>query len=496
MMNRLPRIVPVPPCILTALVLGLAACAGTPARPERDKAAEIDRLMTAYAHNGQFNGAVLVSDHGDIIYKKAFGKASLELDVPNTPEMAFSVGSVTKPFTATLVMQLVQEGKLKLDGTLGEYLPVFASTPAARVTLHQLLTHTSGLSSRINGGDETFWKTDARRKYTVEQFIREHIPGTLDFEPGSQWRYCNAGYFVLGAIIERVTGQDYAHALESRILAPAGMSHSGLDHQGLLVPKRASGYTKQLGEYRPAEYCDASVYYAAGGLYATVEDIYRWDRALSSDKLLSADTKRQVFTRHMRDSGYGWFIEQWPVGKTEAKLPVVLHTGGVFGFSSLLVRSTSDESLIVLMDNTARGDMLTSIGHGLFDVLHGQTPPAPKKSLSDVLGPVVVREGIEAGVREFRRLQSENSEQVDLSESSVNTFGYQLLRAPRVDDAIRVFQWNAEAFPNSGNVYDSLAEAYVAQGDKARGIENYRKALELDPKNGNAKTRLEALNTP
>lgn len=479
-----------------ALALGLVSCAGFRVPGSREPVSEVERFLSIYARQGQFNGTVLVAERGRVVYKGAFGKANFDLDVPNTPEGVFNVGSVTKLFTATLVMQLVQEGKLRLDGTLGEYLPAFAPTAAGRVTLRQLLTHTSGLSSRMNGRDELFWNIDARRSYSVDEFLSLHIPGTLDFEPGGQWRYSNAGYFVLGAIVERATGEDFAQALSRRILTPAGMLHSGLDREGLLLPGRVNGYVKRLGEYQPAVYVDASVYYSAAGFYSTVEDLLRWDRALSSDLLLNAETRRQAFTPQEKKSGYGWFLESWPVGKTGRTLPVALHSGGVPGFASLLVRSTSDEGFIILLDNTAQGNALNAIAHGLFDLLHGETPPAPLRNPADVVGPLVVNEGIEAAVREFRRLRRDGAGDVDLSESAVNAFAYQLLRMPRVEDALRFFQLNVESFPDSANVYDSLAEAYVLQGDKVRGLENYREALKREPDNDYVKARIDELDTP
>src|SRR5215510_10417679 len=187
----------------------------------QDKAKKIDELMQAYYDNKQFNGTVLVAEKGSVIYKKGFGLANMEWNIPNEPDVKFRIGSITKQFTSMLIMQLVQEGKIKLDGKLTDYLTDYRKDTGDKVTIHNLLTHTSGIPSYTSLPD--FFKEVSRDPYGVEEFVKNYCSGDLEFETGSKFEYDNSGYFLLGAIIEQLTGQSYERALQERIFGPLGM---------------------------------------------------------------------------------------------------------------------------------------------------------------------------------------------------------------------------------------------------------------------------------
>src|SRR6266446_6326232 len=168
---------------------------------------KIDLLMKRYYDYGQFNGSILVAEKGKIIYEKGFGMANMEWAIPNRPDTRFRVGSVTKQFTATLVLQLVEEGKIKLDGKIGDYLADYRKDTGGRITIHQLLNHTSGIPDYTHRPD--FSADISRNPYRVTDFVKKFASGDLEFEPGSKFSYSNSGYSVLGAIIEKVTGKSY-----------------------------------------------------------------------------------------------------------------------------------------------------------------------------------------------------------------------------------------------------------------------------------------------
>jgi CubicO group peptidase (beta-lactamase class C family) len=450
----------------------------------QQNAQKIDALMKQYHDYGQFNGSVLVAEKGKIIYEKGFGMANMEWAIPNQPDTKFRIGSVTKQFTATLVLQLIEEGKIKLDGKLSDYLPDYRSDTGAKITIHQLLNHTSGIPSYTGRPD--FFAEVSRNPYSVTDFVKKFASGDLEFEPGSKFNYNNSGYFLLGAIIEKVTGRSYDTVLKERILDPLRMTNTGYDHTAPILQKRASGYEKRPAGYVNAAYLDMSLPYAAGSIYSTVDDLYKWERSFYENKILSAESKKMMYTPGLANYGYGLIIADQPIGKTDQKTKVIQHGGGINGFNSLLTRLVDKEQTIILLDNVGLGRYHGNITNSIINILNGQPVEPPKQSIAETLYKTAVEKNVASAVAEYRKLKAGNSPAYDFSENELNTLGYQLLGMKRTKDAIEIFKLNVEMFPNSSNPYDSLGETYLADGQKELALANYKKAAELDPKNSNA----------
>jgi len=456
----------------------------------QDKAAKIDQLMSTYHGLRQFNGTVLVAEGGKVIFKRGYGLANMEWNIPNQPDTKFRLGSITKQFTSMLALQLVEQEKLRLDGKLSDYLPEYPKKVGERVTVHQLLNHTSGIPSYT--GFPGLVQNESRNPYTPAEFIQKFLfDKELEFEPGARFAYNNSGYFLLGAMIEKVTGQPYEKVLQQRILDPLGMKDTGYDHWETLLPKRATGYEKLPGGYRTAPYLDMTLPYAAGSLYSTAEDLYRWDQALYTDKLLPARLKEVMFKPGLGNYAYGWMITKVPQDEPAAGATLVAHGGGINGFSSLISRLTDARHLIVLLNNTG-GARLSEMARNIYRVLYNLEPSKLKKPLGEELCQAISEGGLEAAERRYKELKSRPYE-YDLREPELNTLGYGLLRSRRFKEAIQVFTWNVEAYPKSANVYDSLAEAYAEAGDKEAAIRNYAKSLELNPKNVDAIDKLKKI---
>ncbi|HVE57254.1 MAG TPA: serine hydrolase [Pyrinomonadaceae bacterium] len=445
---------------------------------------KIDGLVKQYYDFGQFNGSILVAEKGKVIYKKGFGMANMEWSIPNNTDTKFRIGSVTKQFTATLILQLVEEGKIKLDGKLSDYLTDYRKDTGDKVTIHQLLNHTSGIPSYT--GLPNFFAEISRDPYSVTDFVKKFASGDLEFEPGSKFSYNNSGYFLLGAIIEKVTGKSYEAVLKERILDPLGMTNTGFDHHATLLQKRASGYEKTPNGYANAPYLDMSLPYAAGSIYSTVEDLFKWDQSLYEDKILSAESKKLMFTPGLSNYGYGFGISDQPIGKTDQKTKVIQHSGGINGFNSLLTRLVDRQQTVIILDNVGLGRYHGNITNSIISILNGQPFDAPKKSIAETLYKIAVEKDAASAVAEYRKLKAENSPTYDFSENELNTLGYQLVGLKRLKDAIEIFKLNVEMFPASSNPYDSLGETYLADGQKELALANYKKAAELDPKNANA----------
>lgn len=455
----------------------------------KGKKEEIDAFLKKAQAVRQFNGSALVADRDGVVLQGGYGMANFEWQIPNAADTKFRLGSITKQFTSMLILQLVAEGKLQLDGRLTAYLPDYRADTGNRVTITHLLAHTSGIPSYT--GQPGFRPNVSRNPFGVAEFVKKHTSGDLEFEPGSKYAYNNSGYFLLGAIIEKVTGKPYEQVLRERVFEPLGMKDSGYDNSATVLPKRAAGYEPIPGGHRNAPYLDMSIPYAAGSLYSTVSDLYLWDRALYTDRLLPAELKKQMWTPVLESYAFGW-----AVGKTKlpngAELATIRHNGGINGFSTVLVRVPETRELVVLLDNTSR-DRMEELVTGILGILRGLPAPEPKRSIVDVLLASTEPGGVGRAIARYRERKTN---EYDLNEGEINNTGYMLLSQGKVADAVELLKLNTETFPKSANTWDSLAEAYATRGDRDLAIANYRKSLELDPKNKHAEEQIKRLEAP
>ncbi|MVM31421.1 serine hydrolase [Spirosoma sp. HMF4905] len=452
------------------------------------KATKIDALVQQYVANRQFNGSVLVAEHGQVIFKKGYGMANMEWNIPNAPDTKFRLGSITKQFTAMLIMQLVEKGKLKLDGKVTDYLPDYPKANGDKITIHHLLTHTSGIPNYTNF--PKFFEMESRNPATPSEFLKKFADMPLDFEPGSKFSYSNSGYFLLGVLIEKVSGKSYANLLKENILTPLQLTDTGYDLFAPILPKRATGYEKQGSNYVNSPYLDMTIPYAAGSLYSTVEDLYRWDQALYTDKLLSASAKATMFTPFLDGYAYGWGVRKTKIGDLKDSLLVIEHTGGINGFNTIISRIPKDKQLVVLLNNTG-GAPLGAIRKNILNILYNQPIEPPKKPITDLLRQSILSEPLAKSREKFNAWKTDKA--YNVNEDDVNSLGYELMGNGKLPESINVFTLNVEAYPKSYNVYDSRGEAYMTAGNKAAAIQDYKKSVELNPRNTNGFDKLKEL---
>ncbi len=452
------------------------------------KAAKIDALVQQYVANRQFNGSVLVAEKGQVIFKKGYGMANMEWNIPNAPDTKFRLGSITKQFTAMLIMQLVEKGKLKLSGKVTDYLPDYPKANGDKITIHHLLTHTSGIPNYTSF--PKFFETVSREPVTPESFIKRFDSMPLDFEPGTKFSYSNSGYFLLGVLIEKVTGKSYADVLTENILKPAQLANTGYDLFSPILPKRATGYEKKNGGYVNSPYLDMTIPYAAGSMYSTVEDLYRWDQALYTDKLLSASGKATMYIPFLDGYAYGWGVRNAKIGQLKDSLLLIEHTGGINGFNTIISRLPKDKQLVVLLNNTG-GAPLSDIRRNILRILYDQPVEAPRKSIADLLRQSVQADPLEKTKQKLTAWKADKG--YNVSEDDINALGYELMREGKDNQALTVFNLNADAFPNSYNVYDSRGEAYMKVGNKPAAIQDYKKSVALNPRNANGFDKLKEL---
>jgi len=334
--------------VFTALILPAMCGAQQAARP---LASQLDELMQARFAAGDFNGTVLVARGGQVVYQHAAGFANLEWRVPNDLSAKFEIGSMTNQFTALLVLQFVNEGKIKLDAHLSDYLPYYRKDTGNRVTVRQLLSHTSGIPNFISAPG--FLDGPASRTmYSVKEFTGKYCSGNLEFEPGTRFNYSNSGYFLLGAVLEQVSDSSYEQLLKDRIFKPMGMNDSGYAHSETIIPHRASGYERSSHGLQNARFYDMSIPFAAGALYSTVGDLFLWDQALYGERLIPENLRELLFKPNLENYGFGWGILIPKHGSPNAGETVLMHGGAIFGFQSVIERIPKEKELIVLLDNT------------------------------------------------------------------------------------------------------------------------------------------------
>ncbi|MGB3547956.1 MAG: serine hydrolase [Saprospiraceae bacterium] len=473
---------------MLCLLLSINSCIGQSSAETEEisvsKAAQIDEIISLYADYGGFNGAAAVSHRDRVIYKKGFGFANMEWDIPNDIDTKFQIASITKSFTAMLVMQLVEDKTLDLEESISTYLPNYPKEVAEKVTIHHLLSHTSGIPN-VKGENKAFHPEDM-----VGKFVNE----PLAFDPGTKFDYSNSGYTLLGYLIETVTQRSYQDVLTDKIFKPLGMTNSGFYRNRTLIKNMSSGYNRWYGDYFDVDKTDESSAYSAGGIYSTVEDMMLWNEALRHETLLPQEFMNKIFTRHSTDGdgfyGYGWEFKRIPVGNTNETIETVGHSGMMDGYRTSFIRIPSTNSSIVLFSNTSYA-FLNALNKSILGILNDRPYDDPLKPLALFFTRVVEQEGIDEGIS-FYRLNKDESEYY-VSEEELIVTGYKFLQSGNPDYALKIFALSIEIFPASYNPYDSYAEALMTTGQNREAIEYYRKSLELKPDNINAERMIEKL---
>lgn len=321
--------------------------------------------MAAATKDNAFMGTVLVAKDGKVLFSNGYGFANVEHNVPNTPDTKFRLGSLTKQFTAVAVLQLEEQGKLKVTAPACNYLPNCPATWRP-ITIHQLLTHTSGLFNFTN--DPEYPRT-AMLPSPPAKTLEKIRDKPLRFDPGTRYEYSNSGYAALALVIEKASGETYANYLRKHIFTPAGMLNSGHDDHTPILPNRATGYEGEGGILRHTPYHDMTIPIGAGDLYSTAQDMLLWDQALYTDVLLKSRVK--LFTPEKNDYAYGWRVAPM------FNRPAHAHSGGIFGFTTNIIRLPEQKLVtIVLSNNTSSAS--GKIGRDLAAIFLGEKFDMPK----------------------------------------------------------------------------------------------------------------------
>ncbi|MBM4171285.1 MAG: beta-lactamase family protein [Ignavibacteria bacterium] len=321
----------------------------------------INKLVQSYYNQGKFIGSVLVADSNRIIFNKGFGYANAELKVKNSPSTKFRIASMTKAFTAVLVLQFVEEGKMHLDSTVSVYLPNYPKENSSRITIRQILSHTAGIPHYQSMPD--FFYFNSFLPYKHDEFLKLFWDRELLFEPGTDFSYSSFGYYLLGFILETISGKSYSQLIEVRIFDKLKMNNTSVDNHKTILSNRASGYEKINNELVNANYRNMSTALATGDLISTVGDLYLWDRALYKNALLSAESKALLFRPNLNNYGFGWYNKNVAVPEKDS-VRAIYHTGSTNGFRSIIYRLVDKKAVIIILCNLDSSDI-----YGLSDAI-------------------------------------------------------------------------------------------------------------------------------
>ncbi|KAA2240576.1 serine hydrolase [Chitinophaga agrisoli] len=331
--------------------------------------AELDTLLRAYYRRGEFNGSVLIARQGKILLEKGYGYSNLTARTLNDGHTRFQIASATKPFTSTLILKLVSLHKLSLDDKLSKFYPDYPKGDS--ITVENLLSHTSGIYDYTRDGD--FMNNEAGKPNTEEMMMALFKDKPLDFSPGTQWSYSNSGYSMLGYIVPRAAGLSYDKAIRKYIFTPLKMDSSGFDFVHLDSTRKAIGYyADSTGAYNQrAPIVDSSVAFAAGAIYSTVEDLYKWHTGLQQYAIVNKTLQDKAYKPFKNNYGYGWIIDSI-YGRR-----MVSHSGAIWGFRSNFARITEDDVCVILLCNIETPAM-TNMTRRILAVLYHQPYTIPQ----------------------------------------------------------------------------------------------------------------------
>ncbi|WP_179351836.1 serine hydrolase [Winogradskyella vidalii] len=458
-----------------------------------------DAFISKLKAKGIATGNILVYNDGAIVYQSSNGLRSIDPIDSLSLNSQFRLASVSKQFTGMAIMKLKEAGKLEYDQKVNTILTDF---PYDHITIRQLLHHTSGLTDYERLIAENFVKEDSTKKYILgnNEILTEfyRVNPELDFQPGEKWEYSNTGYLVLASVVEKISGQHFKVFLKEQITDPVGMTNTTLYSYQIeadsAMPNRVFGYQLALNQNDLVsnDYNIVNDVRGDGGIYSTIEDLYKWNMALANHTIISkaylddAWTPGVLNNGDLTNYGFGWFLEQDP-----SKPKTVFHSGGWVGFVTFLYNELDTKSGFIILTNNTTNDFGTII-NGISNIRAGQPYQMPKTALATEMAKRILTEDSNTAMRYYHthKLDTLN---YSVSEGDLNVLGYQLLNEDELDAALAIFKLNIEEHPTSANPYDSYGDALLLKGDSIHALKHFKKCFEMDSTLTYAKDKSEKL---
>ncbi|MET0464707.1 MAG: serine hydrolase domain-containing protein [Chitinophagaceae bacterium] len=456
------------------------------AQPDKKSIHKISGQLEKMAISDHLSGVVLIAKNNQVLYQKAFGFANRADQVRNEITTRFNMASMTKMFTGMAILQLAESGKLSTDDPVGRYLPDYPNkTVADSVTIHQLLTHTAGLGN--------FWeeldKVPKERYQSVDDYLRLFASKPLVFKPGSRYAYSNAGYILLGKIIEQASGQTYFGFVKDHILLPAGMQDTDAFELDDVQPRIATGYTmsqEKAGHWKSNNYVNVFKGGPAGGYYTTATDLLRFSKAITSNLLLNKNSTDLYMKGKVKyDRGY------YAYGMSTDTLNsygLTGHTGGHFGIANEFFICPDLGYTVIIMTN-GEVENYWDVANLVKSTLFGNTPATDNYYFTKK----VIAEATSKGEGSAFTLATGRGTSIQLRESVIDRSAYHLMFDKKNQQAISLFRLNVKCFPQSPGALYSLAEGYRLTGDKKNATITYEQYLLQEPGDAEVKEKLQQL---
>lgn len=464
--------------------------------PEKELTSKLDSYIQQVMEKFDIPGMTVAVTKGDqIIYTGSFGVRDLNTKEPMKPEYLFHMASVSKPFVATAIMQLVERGKMNLDEPVVTYLPYFklADERYKDITIRQMLNHTSGMPDV----DDYEWDKPQYDEGAAERYVRSLKDEKMIASPGERWQYSNMAFDALGDVIAKVSGQPFEIYVKENILRPLGMTESTFLRKETTPELRTTPHVWKLHPVVTDVYPYNRRHAPSSTLNSSVIEMSKWALAnlnkgeLNGKRILDAKSYELLWGPSARVNdqsqvGLSWFLGNYRETST------VSHGGGDTGYRSHCTLLPEKDIGVILASNYDRTPM-GSIRNGVLDILLGYEPKVPKKSIAFAFVEVYERDGLEAAKAYYQKLSSAAKDEYSFGDGELNRLGYYFLGENRLQEAIEVLQYNVELYPKVANTYDTLGEAYMIAEQRNEAISNYQRSLELDPGNTNAVEMLKKL---
>ncbi len=452
-------------------------------------------LNSTVEHHNIVGLAAAVTVGDEILYMGAFGTTKLEGGQPMKPENLFHFASVSKPFVATAIMQLVEKGKMDLNERVVHYLPYFKLDDARYkdITILQMLNHTSGMTDV----EDYEWDKPQTDEGAAERFVRSLTDQKMIFNPGEKMKYSNMAFDVVGDVIARVSGMSFEDYVERNILDPLGMKEGTFLYPKTNQALRTAGHT-WLGVNMPTPHYPYNRRHAPSStLNSNVLEMTYWMRAnlnhgiWKGQRFLSEENHKKLWTptfqvRENRKVGLSWFLS------TYNGMTAISHGGSDEGVVSNLTMIPEKKWGVVIASNYDNAPV-GHIARGIFSILMGNQPEPVKLDVLQPVAATFLSEGFEAAKAKYQDLAAHHQADYNFDAGQLNTVGYHLMTNGQPEAGQAFFKFNAELYPQDPNCWDSLAESYLKMGDKETAIKYYRKALELNPQFENSLKMLKKL---
>jgi len=440
---------------------------------------------------------IAITQKGKHIYTRAFGVRNLDTGEAMKPEYIFHMASVSKPFAATAIMQLVEKGKINLDATLVTYLPYFklADENYKKITIRQMLNHTSGMPDVR----DYEWDKPQYDEGAAERYVRSLVDDQMIGAPGEKFRYSNMAFDVLADVIAKVSGDPFEIYVKKNILNPIGMKESNFLREEISTELRTSPHVWYLRPVVNDVYPYNRRHAPSSTLNSSVTEMLNWAEVnlnhgiIRDTQILSRDSYDLLYGPSVKvddksQVGLSWFLS------THRGTPTISHGGGDTGYRSYFLILPEKNTGVIIASNYDRTP-IGAIADAVLDILLDHEPVVQKISIGFQFALITATEGIDSA-KDFYNFAYKNQKDIyNFGHRELNIMGYYFLQNEKTDSAIDILKFNVELFPEEANTYDSLGEAYMIAGDNKNAIKNYQKSLELNPENSNAVAMLKKLQT-